>query len=431
MGMSKPYANALILLGIAVSTAFFLLVPAVASPVQGLAALKSGELLQSPLSDLLSAEVGFGSSGLPYDEGAPDLTADTEPVASAEPENPSQPADPVSRADAPAGGAGSDDEELAGLIDANSVPLVRLSMEHAHALYLQDAGAASAAAGDLHALSDRLLDEVQPLQVSPEQQPVKDEFVRSLLAYSSASETLVNSTDAGTDSVQTAFRDLDIASESLETVSQQAVEVQPASMGLSTMSATSLAADAPAVLAETYPVPVAPPEEALPLGERYTYDDPSGENMVSLIAASTRNATAFEEVSINATPVPTNASPARVEAGDGRMFLLVAIQSTNLGHKGDSDLYTIETPGREAFTLEYQGVTFESLEVPPFTSLGESSGKKPLERYESTDGYLYFDVPATFDVSGAILRADLGDAGTPAWDLGRELGEEPDDAVAV
>jgi hypothetical protein len=100
-----------------------------------------------------------------------------------------------------------------------------------------------------------------------------------------------------------------------------------------------------------------------------------------------------------------------------------------LGHKGDSDLYTIETPGRDAFVLEYQGSTFAPLQAPPFTTLGESFDKKPLERYESLKGYLYFDVPETLEVSEATLRADLGDAGPPAWELETELGEEPEDAV--
>jgi len=79
---------------------------------------------------------------------------------------------------APDGTGSYDDERLAGLIETASIRLMRLSMEHAHALYLQDADAAAIAADDLHAFSVRLLGEVQPLQVSPEQQPVKDEFIR-------------------------------------------------------------------------------------------------------------------------------------------------------------------------------------------------------------------------------------------------------------
>lgn len=96
-----------------------------------------------------------------------------------------------------------DDERLAGLVETASIRLMRLSMEHAHALYLQDADAAAVAADDMHAFSVRLLGEVQPLQVSPpERQPFKDEFVRSLEAYSAASKTLLDPVDTGEDAVR-------------------------------------------------------------------------------------------------------------------------------------------------------------------------------------------------------------------------------------
>ena len=178
------------------------------------------------------------------------------------------------------------------------------------------------------------------------------------------------------------------------------------------MAALERQARAPAgfVAASTGPVVVAQPEKVLSLMERHTYDDPDGENMVSLLAESTKTATTYREV-------PGNQSTPTVEAGEGRMFLLVAVKSTNLGHKGDSDLYIIESPGRDAFVLEYGGTTFAPLDVPAFTTLGESFDRKPLERYESLKGYLYFDVPETFEVSEATLRADLGYAGTPAWRL--------------
>ncbi len=468
MRMSKHRETAIIFLGIAVCAGFLLSVPAVAGSGQGLMALDAGELLPFSLDDLSAAENGSEPSGVsippdevnasetapvllnegnvsetvpalpdeenasgaipaPTDPGVADLLpgADTEPVMPAAPVNNSQPVAPV---DASPDGTGSyDDERLAGLIDTASIRLMRLSMEHAHALYLQDADAAAVAADDLHAFSVRLLREVQPLQVSPERQPVKDEFVRSLAAYSAASETLLGPMDAGGDAVPAAFRDLATASEDLETVSRQAGELQQAAgTRTSTMSAaaTTLEAGAPAASAATGPVRIAPPEKVLPLLDRYTYDDASGENMVSLLAESTRTATEYQEA-------PINASTPRVEAGEGRMFLLVAVKSTNLGHKGDSDLYTIETPGRDAFVLEYQGTTFAPMEAPPFTSLGESFDRKTLERYESLKGYLYFDVPADLEVSEATLRADLGDAGIPAWDIGEELGEESTDADAV
>ncbi|MDV4343633.1 hypothetical protein HL657_10750 [Methanoculleus sp. YWC-01] len=457
MHMSKHRENALIFLGIAVCAGFLLSVPAVAGSGQGLMTLESGELLpfsfnalsaaenesepsstSIPPDDTVTPDAGNASDAtpaLPDTENASDAfpalpgeenASDAFPAlpdgwnASGEAPVPTGPGVPdpdqvVPAIDAPPDETGNyDDERLIRLISTASIRLMRLSMEHAHALYQQDADAAAVAADDLHAFSVRLLREVQPLQVSLERQPVKDEFIRSIGAYSAASETLLDPMNTSGNAVSTAFRDLTIASEGLETVSQQAGEWQPApGTRMSVMSAGTPTAG---------PIPAAPPEKVLPLLDRYTYDDPSGENMVSLLAESTRTATEYQEVS-------TNASTTKVEAGEGRMFLLVAVKSTNLGHKGDSDLYTIETPGRDAFVLEYQGSTVAPLQAPPFTTLGESFDKKPLERYESLKGYLYFDVPETLEVSEATLRADLGDAGTPAWELETELGEEPEDAV--
>jgi hypothetical protein len=414
--MSKHHASAQILLGIAVCAGFLLTVPAVAGSGQGLQALESGELFLSPFTSLSGAGNGSEPPGSPAPTVEEETyTADAETAMPADPDSVSMYADPVPMAGTTPGGTGEyDDERLARLINTAGISLMRLSMEHAHALYLQDTDAAAVAADDLHALSIRLLGEVQPLQVSPEQQPVKDEFIRSLSAYSTASERLLGTNDTGEDAVPAALSDLAAASQGIEAVSQQAVDVQPANHGVPvSYASTVMTADA-----ETPVVRTALPAESLLTGERYTYDDQQGENMISLLADSTRTVTSYETTDANESTVKN-------EAGAGRTFLLVVVKSTNLGHKGDSDLYTIETPGRDAFTLEYQGTTYRPLEVSSFTSLGESFDRKPLERYDSLKGYLYFDVPETLNVSETTLRADLGYAGTPVWDLGRELGKEP------
>ncbi|WP_317065086.1 hypothetical protein [Methanoculleus caldifontis] len=428
--MSKHHANALIFLGIAACAGFLLSVPAVAGSGQGLQVLESGELFLSPFSNLTAPGNGSGPSGspalpdeeeisdapaAPLDTGSPDLPTGMETVTPADPETGSEPVDPAPLAGTPSGGTGGyDDERLARLINTAGISLMRLSMEHAHALYMQDADAAAVAADGLHALSIRLLAEVQPLQVSSGQQPVKDEFIRSLSAYTTASQTLLDSTAATKEeAVPVALRDLATASGNLETVSRQAVSVQPIDTGSSTSDATVLTVETSRTRTGTGTA--APPTEPLRIGERYTYDDQPGENMISLLADSARVVKKYETAAVNGSMVMN-------EADEGRAFFLVAVKATNLGHKGDSDLYTIETPGRDAFVLEQHGMTYAPLEAPPFTSLGESFDRKMLDRYQTLKGYLYFDVPATFEVSGATLRAELGYAGTPAWGLEREAG---------
>lgn len=434
MRMSNHHGNVLIALGIVVCAGFLFASPAIAIPTQGLMAIESGEVTSFSFDDLAAAGNGSGNSSvlaLPDDgTSTPDASLDlvdagagvTVPL----PEIDEEPGSSVTQGPdstnssisleepegTPAEWAGQyEDERLAGLINTASIRLMKLSMEHAHALYLQDADAAAIAADDLHAFSTRLLGDVRPIPVSPEQQPTKDAFIRVLEAYSAASNDLLRTPDSGTGRVPAAFENLTSASDGLEAVNLQASEVEQ-----SARAATTALAVAPAVQNGTGPVLVTPPPEILPLQERYAYDDPSGENMVSLLAESTRTATGYQEA-------PVNASADKVEAGDGRIFYLVVVKSTNLGHKGDSDLYSIETPGRSAFTLECQGSTFAPLDVPAFTSLGESFDKKTLERYESLKGYLYFDIPASLNTSAATLRADLGDAGTAVWDLAEVPGE--------
>ncbi len=416
MRMSKHHVIALFLLGIAVCAGFFIFAPAAASSGQGLGALESGDLLISPFSSLPAAN----RSEPPVSPVTPEDTPDALPelggavtAMPAGPDNASQTAEPdnASQTAGPApmitpGMMGKyDDERLARLINTASISLMRLSMEHALALCRQDADAASAAADDLHALSLRLLVEVEPLRASPAGEPARTEFIRVLKDYSAASEALLGTTASGGDAAPAALGSLSAASIDLDTVNRQALDLRPAITGTPVVRTA-----APAC-----PAPIAPPAAALPLGERYTYDDPSDENMVSLLAESIRTVTTYE-------PFPANESTGRVEADKGRAFLLVVIKGTNLGHKGESDLYTVEMPGKDAFTLEYKGMTFAPLDVPAYTLYGESFDKKTLERYESKKGYIYFDVPETFEATGAVLRADLGGAGAPAWNLEREPG---------
>ena len=286
------------------------------------------------------------------------------------------------------------------LINTAGIRLMRLSMEHAHALYLQDTVAASTAADDLYALSTRLIVEAQSLQVSPGQQSIKDEFIRLLETYSSVSRELLNAQG----SAPAAIRDLAGASEGLEAVSLQ-VDA-PMMRGA---AATALAASGQTTS----------PQEILPLQTRHLYDDPSGENMVSLLVESTRSAQTYHTV-------PINASAAKVEADEGRVFLLVTVKSTNLGHKGNSALYTIEAPGRNAFTREYQEAAFTPLDVPAFTSLGDSFDQKTLDRYESLKGYLYFDIPAPLNISGGDPERRIsGMPAPPRGPLGGVPGRRP------
>ena len=241
--MSKHHANALIALGIAVCTGF-LFTPAIADPGYGLAALESGELLPFSPGDLLAAGNSLKVPDTPAPEPSPGIEETPEPspgtgeedVTPVTPESSETSAPPpLTLADAapPAWTSHYDDEQLAALINTASIRLMKLSMEHAHALYLQDTDAASVAVDDLYALSTRLIGEAQPLQVSPGQQPIKEEFIRLLETYSTTSRNLLNTPE----SMPTAFREFVEASERLE-----ALDLQVGAPLMSTAATSTLAA---------------------------------------------------------------------------------------------------------------------------------------------------------------------------------------------
>lgn len=427
--MSKHHTNALIVLGIVIC-AGFLIIPVTSNSGNGLYVLESGELLPFSRGGLLGAgnssddyviSEPSGSEeaqGLSPDDtreggevllppaaqkrgGTPPQAIDETPNASSQPS--------INNSAPPVWTDHHDDERLAALINTASIRLMRLSMEHAHALYLQDTAATSAAADDMYALSTRLIGEAQSLNVSPGQQPIKDEFIELLQAYSRVSQKILKMQESAPEAIS----ELAEASEGLEDVSMQV-----GASKIKTAIVTTTPAAIPTVQARTSMQEQAiSPIEMLPLQMRHTYDDPQGENMVSLLVESTKTTKGYHTV-------PINESAEKIEAGEGRMFLLVVVKSTNLGHKGDSDLYIIETPDRNAFTLEYHGETFAPIDVSAFTSLGESFDKETLDRYQSLKGYLYFDVPESLNVSEATLRADLGYAGVPVWGLGKLPVEE-------
>jgi hypothetical protein len=435
--MSKHYANAFTVLCIAVVSGILLAPPAFAGPIDGIQAMEPVQL--SALAITGAAEPLVASvNGLqlqeipasPAEEAAPD----EEPVEAVTPvpeglpdtamglmpsgeENAAETSASLPDEALPDTFGGYDDEELDDLIVASNIRLMQASMRHAHALYLQDEDSAAAAADDLHAASAAVLDEVQSLRVSPDRQPLQAGFIGTLERYAGAGAALANRTESEDADVASALASVEGASADLEILYWQVSALTRSSSETSGSSNASapVTYEHSAVLAEPAPGPVLAPPKVLALRERHCYDDYAGENMISLMVDSYRNATAYRAVQENETEISATAS-------EGRFFLLVAVKATNLGHKGDSDVYTIQTPPRSAFTLRCQGSEYAPLDLPGFTTLGESYDLKDLNRYDSQKAYLVFDLPQSLNVSEAVIHADLGYAGSPAWDLGRSPG---------
>jgi hypothetical protein len=92
-------------------------------------------------------------------------------------------------------------------------------------------------------------------------------------------------------------------------------------------------------------------------------------------------------------------------------------------HRGNFDgvNYTIETPPLSAFTLYGEGGAFMPLQIPAnaSTSFGEVYRQKTLDRKESIDGSIFFEVPDVMLPSDAYLSVAIESVPeSPVWVLG-------------
>jgi hypothetical protein len=292
----------------------------------------------------------------------------------------------------------ADDRLIASIGDA-SISLSLLAVQCVYAIQLGNEEAARTYASALYDLSTETLSDVVGLDVSEEYQSVKEDYVASLSLFAGAASVILQS--GGPDSTET-----DVA---VELLAEGSDRLQSAIEDLGgAVEPSSEKVESPGLMA----LPgrnTSPFKENLSLFERYLYEDEEGANMISIMVTSIKHATMFEF--LNATEEPVTADP-------GRIFLLVAVKVTNVGHRGESSIYNITTPASVVFSLHYLDTEYSPLDIESFTNLGEPYTSETLARYESQEGYLFFDVPASLNVSYAYLKADLGDQGEPAWYLG-------------
>lgn len=295
-----------------------------------------------------------------------------------------------------------DDDILVDLIANTSIPLTMLSVQNVYALYYWDEAGVSDAGSGLADMATGVLERVKPLEISPEREGTRSAFVAALESYASAGNLLREASLLNKTEVDTAFENItagtDHLREAIDGISDRAPEIPQEVSGIG-----ELAPRLPS--ASLF-------RNALPLRQRYTFDDRTGANMVSLIIESARRTGSYQLLGGDhdiATAEP------------GRMFLLVAVQVTNIGHKGESRTYSIKTPGLGSFTLHYYDATYSPLTVTSSTSYGAPYRTVTLSRYETTEGYLIYDVPASLNVSDACISVNLGDQGSPVWALGKTM----------
>lgn len=291
-----------------------------------------------------------------------------------------------------------DDGELLGLIENSSVSLMLLSVQNAHAFYAWDEKSAKENAAALRAFAEGALADAATLNVSNDQKHVQTVFILALESYVAVGETVQENTSLNRTQVDTALQELRRGSgylrEAFTNLEHPALHVPEKTVAINLSVPRLYASPAP--------------EEELALLQRYVYEDRSRANDISLMLESVREIHTYHLQGGEA-----------VTAEPGRMFLLVKVKVTNVGHKGDNRVYLIRTPEISAFTLHYRGTTYSPVELVPGTSLGEPYGPVTLNRYEKKMGYIVFDVPEALIVSDSYVQVNLDRENSPIWTLGK------------
>jgi hypothetical protein len=292
-----------------------------------------------------------------------------------------------------------DDEELVRMVKENSVSLMLLSMQNTYALYAWDEKPAKESAVKLRALAAGLLRDLTRLDLSDDQKDLNESFTLALTSYATAGETLQGTAPLNRTTV-------DIA---IEANLQGSNHLREAFENLQ-----GPVLEAPEeIVAINFSLPrLSSPDEELVLLQRYIYEDRYRANDISLMLESARFTSMYHLL---------DGSGEAVVAEPGRIFLLVKVKATNLGHKGDNRIYTIRTPDIRDFTLYYRDTAYAPVKLPAGTSLGEPYAAATLNRYEMKPGYVVFDVPAVLSIAECSVRVNLGTAGSPVWTLGKTL----------
>ncbi len=298
------------------------------------------------------------------------------------------------------------DERMRSLIADTSMPLLMFTVQSLCAERSNDTIAMQTAASEMYDRAAYARNEAASLEVSEGMQPVQANFLRALEKYEEAGFLLKEDPSSNATTVSSAISTIAEGCSLLEVAMQG-----PGQEALLVQTETGLSAPA----LEMLPVlqEENESEDDLALLERFCYDDPEGENMLSFIVESTGKVRSFTYTSDDEREI--------VSAENDREFLLVIVKATNLGHKGDGEIYVTDSPETAAATLRCNGREYRPIDLPAETSLGESYTATRLERYASEKGYLVFDVPASLNVSEASLHVDLGQSGAPVWSLAEPL----------
>jgi PKD repeat protein len=154
------------------------------------------------------------------------------------------------------------------------------------------------------------------------------------------------------------------------------------------------------------------PEDLLTVGAPFIYTDLAQSNEISVCPRSAVTRSTFW--------YKADGETVSVTAPEGKTHMVVHMRVTHRGNL-DGVNYTIETPALPAFTLHGEGGEFMPLHIPAnaSTSFGEVYTQKTLDRKESIDGSILFEIPDVMSLSDVYLSVDIESVPErPVWVLG-------------
>lgn len=294
----------------------------------------------------------------------------------------------------------NDNERLESLIARTSVSLLELSVEQIYSAHTHDDAALRDQATGMCSLASGARADAVSLEVSPEAMSAYLDFIAALDEFVAAG-ALIDGNNV--------FLNQSVMDETMGHLALGTGHLSDAMQGFnnSPSAGSSNTEPVPTFLAAES-VPALP--DALQIGERFCYDDARGENSASLIVGTIKRLHTFQ------TGDP---KPKKYTAKPGESFLLVAVKVTHLGHKGDGTNARLRSPGENIFTLHYLGETYRPMRPPGPTNQGGSYSGCILDRHESAEGFLFFEVSESLDPSYAYLQANIG-GGRPVWLLSED-----------
>jgi len=294
------------------------------------------------------------------------------------------------------------DDELDLLVEENSISLMLLSLQNTCALFAWDEVPAKESGAALRALAAGLLRDVAAMDISESHEALKDAFTRALESYEAAGTLLQGNAPLNRTTVDAALEANLEGSDCLREASEYLE--RPLLKAPEDIAAIGLSLPRPRTASTS--------DEELMLLQRYVYEDRNRANDISLM---------LESVSKTRIYYVRDEGGEEVVAEPGRVFLLVKVKVTNLGHKGESRTYTVRTPDIRDFALEYRKTTYTPIKFAPGTSLGVPYALATLGRYEVEAGYIVYDIPEALPLDECFIRVNLGQATSPVWAIGKTL----------